>query len=154
MRNENIKMEARNEVQIRLFRASDLDAVMQIWLSSNLQAHAFIDSDYWIKQEKAVREQIPSAEVYIAVRGNTVCGFIGIYKNTIEGLFVNKRDRGMGIGKSLLDFAKQRHDVLSLYVYQKNEKARRFYRRENFKIVQTRKDSDTKETEYRMLWMK
>lgn len=144
----------REDVQIRLFEASDLDTVMQIWLHSNLQAHAFVDPAYWLSQEQSVRDRLPLAEVYTAVRGNMVCGFIGMDKNRIEGLFVHENHRGTGIGRQLLDFAKQRHRRLTLYVYQKNRRAVRFYEREGFKIVRFGVDPDTRETEYRMFWPK
>ena len=32
---------------IRAMQASDLEEVMQIWLTANMEAHDFIDSSYW-----------------------------------------------------------------------------------------------------------
>ena len=32
---------------IREARTGDVDRLMEIWLASNLEAHAFIDAQYW-----------------------------------------------------------------------------------------------------------
>ena len=34
---------------IRIFQAGDLDAVMSIWLNANIEAHHFVDPEYWSK---------------------------------------------------------------------------------------------------------
>lgn len=44
---------------IRTFQAGDLEAVMSIWLSANLEAHAFIDPEYWKRNFDAVTAMIP-----------------------------------------------------------------------------------------------
>ena len=49
---------------IRQYNEGDVDAVMQIWLDTNIQAHNFISSDYWRINSKMVREMLPHAEVY------------------------------------------------------------------------------------------
>lgn len=47
---------------IRQYNEGDVDAVMQIWLDTNIQAHNFISSDYWRINSKMVREMLPHAE--------------------------------------------------------------------------------------------
>ena len=32
---------------IRKMKPADLDAIMEIWLSSNLDAHSFVGRQYW-----------------------------------------------------------------------------------------------------------
>ena len=49
----------------RPFEKKDIDAVMHIWLSSNLEAHSFIPAEYWRKNTAAVRAMIPDAEVTV-----------------------------------------------------------------------------------------
>lgn len=44
-------------------------------------------------------------------------GFIGLNGGHIEGLFVDRAARNLGIGKELLDFAKNNHARLTLNVY-------------------------------------
>ena len=40
---------------IRAMQASDLEEVMQIWLTANMEAHDFIDSSYWKSHFEEVR---------------------------------------------------------------------------------------------------
>lgn len=139
---------------IRKFENLDLDAVMQIWLQANLDAHAFIPASFWEAHFEMVRDMLPQAELYVHEGEDTrqIDGFIGLTENHIEGIFVAKAARSKGIGKALLDYAKSRRPRLTLGVYQKNERALAFYRREQFAIHSEGIDGDTNEAEIQMLW--
>ena len=50
---------------IRQYNEDDIDAVMQIWLDTNIQAHNFISSGYWRINFDMVREMLPLAEIYV-----------------------------------------------------------------------------------------
>ena len=50
---------------IRKFENLDLDAVMQIWLQANLDAHAFIPASFWEAHFEMVRDMLPQAELYV-----------------------------------------------------------------------------------------
>lgn len=52
---------------IRRFRESDLNAVMEIWLAANRQAHGFVRGQYWERNFEMVRQMLPQAEVYVAL---------------------------------------------------------------------------------------
>ena len=43
----------------------DIDAVMQIWLNTNIQVHDFISANYWLANFDAVKEMLPHAEIYV-----------------------------------------------------------------------------------------
>ena len=139
---------------IRKFENLDLDAVMQIWLHGNLDAHAFIAASFWTEHFEMVRDLLPQAELYVHEDAGTrqIDGFIGLTENHIEGIFVAKAARSKGIGKALLGYAKSRKPRLTLSVYQKNERALAFYRREQFVVQSEGIDGDTNEAEIQMLW--
>ena len=139
---------------IRKFESRDLDAVMQIWLHGNLDAHAFIAASFWTEHFEMVRDMLPQAELYVHENEDTqqIDGFIGLTENHIEGIFVAKAARSKGIGKALLDYVKSRRPRLDLSVYQKNERALAFYRREQFVVQSEGIDGDTNEAEIQMLW--
>lgn len=46
-----------------------------------------------------------------------------------------KQRQNRGIGKKLMDELKKHKTILHLHVYEKNEKALRFYQREHFTIL-------------------
>ena len=121
---------------IRKYGDGDIDAVMQIWLNTNIQAHSFISQDYWKSNFDMVKEMIPLAEIYVheVDNANQIDGFIGLNDDYIEGIFVKETMQSKGIGKQLLNHAKEVKSTLKLRVYQRNEKAIKFYLRENFCI--------------------
>ena len=92
---------------IRKFTQSDRDTVMNIWLTSNIQAHSFIPKEYWINHFEQVKEILPQSTVYVYEKNGSVQGFIGLTEHHIEGIFVEESMRGKGIGTQLLNHAKQ-----------------------------------------------
>ena len=139
---------------IRRFETQDLDTVMQIWLHGNLDAHAFIAASFWTEHFEMVRDMLPQAKLYVHEDEDTrqIDGFIGLTENHIEGIFVAKAARYKGIGRALLEYAKSRKPRLTLSVYQKNERALAFYRREQFTVQSEGIDENTNEAEIQMLW--
>jgi len=139
---------------IRAFEKHDIDSVMKLWLDTNISAHSFIKSDYWQNNFDIVKRIIPDATVFIYEQNGTVQGFIGIMDGYIAGIFICEEMQSKGIGKQLLDYAKNKYDELFLNVYKKNHRALRFYERENFSITAERIDENTGEVEYTMHWRK
>ena len=139
---------------IRKYVAGDLDSVMQIWLNTNIQAHSFISQDYWKSNFEMVKEMIPLAEIYVheVDNANQIDGFIGLNNDYIEGIFIKDVAQSKGAGKQLLDHVKKVKSILKLSVYQKNEKATKFYLREKFSIQSETVDDNTGEKEFVMVW--
>lgn len=137
---------------IRKLQEADINRVADIWLDTNMKAHNFISAQYWKDHFEAVKEMFPQAEVYVYEEENKIQGFIGLNDDYIEGIFVWSEAQSGGIGKQLLDFAKDLKKQLSLSVYQKNTRAIRFYQRENFKIQYETTEEHTGEKEYYMVW--
>lgn len=139
---------------IRAFQKHDLEPVMELWLSANIQAHPFVPRGYWESHFEAVKAMLPEAELYIAEEDGAIQGFIGLDGGYIAGLFVAEDWRSRGIGGQLLKKAKSLYLALALDVYEENEPAVRFYRREGFLPEETRVDAETNCTEIRMRWEK
>jgi len=138
---------------IRTFEAADLDAVMDLWLTANLDAHDFIPADYWQRHVPAVRKMIPAAEVYVSEQDGIILGFLGLSGDYIAGIFVKKSARRAGVGTELLHTAKKRREKLHLSVYQKNTPAVRFYEREGFYLISQGIDEDTGEEALELSWV-
>lgn len=141
---------------IRQFKKNDLPAVMQIWLDTNIKAHDFIQKEYWESNYEIVKEILPDAEIYVHEddTADFIDGFIGLTDNYIAGIFVKEDKQSKGIGKKLLNYVKNIKPNISLSVYQKNTKAVRFYKREQFQIVSENVDDITNEKEFIMEWNK
>lgn len=137
---------------IRKFQTGDLETVMSVWLNANLEAHSFIDPDYWLGNYDAVKDMIPQAEVYVSEGEHGINGFIGVVDDYIAGIFVDVSARAAGIGSQLLDRVRQNRKSLRLSVYRKNTTAVSFYRRRGFQIDKESVDPETAEPEYTMIW--
>lgn len=129
---------------------------MQIWLDTNIKAHSFISQNYWIENYENVKNILPQAEIYVYEDDNTnqIDGFLGLTNAYIEGLFVREAIQSKGIGKQLLNYAKEIKSSLRLSVYQKNARAISFYKREQFVICSENNDERTNEKEFIMTWNK
>lgn len=139
---------------IRKLQKKDLPQVMQIWLAGNIEAHPFIPKAYWRDHFDAVAAQLPQADVFVFEKDGKIVGFIGLVDNYVAGLFVEKNSRSQGIGRQLLDYAKGLHESLKLHVYEQNERAVEFYKREGFVRFGKDLDRDTNAAEYLMAWQK
>ena len=137
---------------IRKLQNVDINKVADIWLKTNLEAHAFIPGQYWIGNYEAVKKMLPQAEVYVYEDNKIIQGFVGVRDEYIEGIFVSGKMQSHGIGKALLDYIKDKKARLQLNVYQKNVRAMSFYQREGFIIQSEGMDEFTGEKEYMMNW--
>lgn len=137
---------------IREFKISDVNKVMSIWLDSNIDAHSFVPAGYWRDNFEYAEKQIKNAEIYVYEKCGETAGFIGLSGNYIEGLFVKKEYRSLGIGTALIDFVKHKKKELSLNVYCQNEKAVKFYIKNGFEIKE--KLDLNPAGEYVMAWEK
>lgn len=90
---------------IRPFLKADLPAVLSIWLSANQDAtHLSLPPTYLA----LVRELLPQAEILIHESDpGQSDGFIGLSDSLIEGLFVARSARFHGVGRQLLNAAKE-----------------------------------------------
>lgn len=146
---------------IRKMKETDVEAVADIWLDTNIKAHDFIPAQYWKEQFPAVKEMLRQAEIYVyeadlfpASAGGVerICGFIGMSGEYIEGIFVRKDAQSRGAGRALTDYVKSVKGRLTLKVYCKNERAIKFYKREGFRIQEEGVDPATGEKEFTMIW--
>lgn len=139
---------------IRKFKETDLPAVMQIWIDTNICSHNFIPKNYWFENYEMVQTILPQAEIYVFEDDDTkqINGFIGLSGNYIEGLFIKTDFQAQGLGKQLLEYVKNFKSNMKLSVYQKNIQAIQFYKREGFSIVSEKYDDSTNEKEFLMVW--
>lgn len=139
---------------IRAFKADDLNDVMDIWLNTNIKAHSFINENYWISNYELVRSQyIPNSTTYVHEDEGKVNGFLSIMDESFIGaIFIDSEYQSRGIGRVLINYAKEKYDKLSLAVYEENKRALEFYKREGFKVTLLQVDEATGRKELIMEW--
>ena len=137
---------------IRLAERQDLDRIMEIWLEGNLQAHDFVDLDYWTGCFQEVREAIAQADVWVWDDSGRVEAFAGMVEHYLAGLFVSGAQRGKGIGGMLLEHIKEQRFPLTLHVYSWNAGAVQFYERHGFGTISEYIDPETGQPEREMIF--
>ncbi len=79
---------------------------------------------------------LPHNEVWVAEEDGLVVGFSGLGDDSLRHLWVRPEAQNRGIGTALLALAKERRpNGFTLWVFQKNVGARRFYERHGFTLV-------------------
>ena len=137
---------------IKKFEIEDLDEIMNIWLETNISAHGFIKASYWKENFEMVKEMMMNSEIYLYKEDNKIYGFIGLIDDYIAGIFIKDKYQSRGIGNNLLDYVKSNRNRLLLSVYNKNNRAIEFYKREGFIIVKNEIDEANNEKEFVMEW--
>jgi GNAT superfamily N-acetyltransferase len=87
----------------------------------------------------------PANEVWLAEDGETPVAYIAFRPSFIEHLFVDPDRQNEGLGLTLLEKARAAYAELTLWTFQQNDKARRFYERHGFVAVTFTEGADNEE---------
>ena len=94
-----------------------------------------------------------TTEVWLAVdEAGDIEGYIAFKPDFIEHLFIRPASQGQGVGVMLLAKAMAASRELSLWTFQKNARARRFYERHGFAVVMETDGQDNEEKEPDVLY--
>ena len=136
--------------EVRRARADEAEAVAGVWLRSR---HATVPANPPIVHtDDEVRGWFadvvfPSREVWVVDAGDTVVGVMVLDGDDLDQLHIEPGWTGRGLGAELVAIAKARRpDGLTLWTFQANGGARRFYEREGFVALRTT-DGDNEEGE-------
>ena len=138
---------------IRLARPEDAAALGDI-------LHDWVEATPWMPNLHPradaghfMADLIGSSEVYVLGRPS---GFVVRIDEEVRLLHLAAEARGQGFGTWLLNFAKQDRNRLTLWTFQANTGARRFYAREGFREVEETDGSRNEEQlpDVRLEWLR
>lgn len=123
----------------------------------------WIDATDWMPRQRALEEIEANYRdrvflnriVTVAEIRGTVAGYLALDRDSdeITALFVGPR--GQGVGAALVSAAKQARDQLSLWTFQANAGARRFYAREGFhEVERSAGENDENLPDIRFQWQR
>lgn len=126
---------ARVVPQTRRASIDEADAIADVWLRSR---HASAEIPPPVHTDPDVRGWIrdillASAEVWVAIEGTEIAGMMALHEEWIEQLYVAPEHQGAGHGTRLLRLAQSSRDELSLWTFEANLAARRFYEGRGFR---------------------
>ncbi len=127
----------------RLSDALPCAKILQQWIN---ETHWFPNPAPESASEQAMARRISSGVVMVAQNAGGIVGFVAYEGGFLECLYLEKEARNQGLGRALLDLAKNNGaETVSLWVLQRNHAARRFYAREGFCEVELGDGDDNEE---------
>ena len=142
---------------LRRATEDDAGAAADVWLRSFATA---LPSVRLAHTEQEVRDWVrhvlvPRHETWVALVDERVVGLLTLGDGELEQLYLDPPWQGGGIGGRLVDLAKRRRPAgLTLWTFQVNESAHRFYERHGFRAVE-RTDgarNEEREPDVRYVW--
>lgn len=131
-----------------------VEQLLGVWERSVRETHLFL-SDGEIKE---IRRYVPAALTAVPdliVETNTEgtpIAFMGIDGGKMEMLFLAPEERGMGLGRKLLEYGITEYGVKELTVNEQNPQAKGFYEHMGFQ-VRERSEVDEQGNPYPILFM-
>lgn len=121
-------------LELRLFSEDDRGSCQRIAARAALSSYGPRMPEFrdWFVETQPLE---PADERIVAVRNQTVAGFLDLIGSHISNLFVDPQHQGQGIGTALMAEAERRSaGDLTLTVFTSNPGARRLYERLGFEV--------------------
>jgi len=142
-----------DDLMIRAFTPTDMDAVLGVWLNASIQAHDFVAPDYWVARVDDMQQvHLPASESWVYEEDGEVLGFLSLVDATLAALFVAPGRQGEGIGARLLEHAQRLRPELELRVYAANTRSIAFYEKHGFRRLACQPDGHSGHEEWTMTW--
>ena len=134
-------------MRIRRAEPADAEAVASVFIASFASLLRFLPQLHTHDEDRAfIAGLVQRAEVWLAEAGDEVIGFVALSPAQVEQLYVHPDHQRRGVGGALLAKAKERQpDGFTLWVFQQNEQARRFYEQHGMTLVKLTDGSGNEE---------
>jgi GNAT superfamily N-acetyltransferase len=127
----------------------DTDTIADVYIASYAgltflpKLHTDDETRGWVR---AV--MVPGHEVWVVEEDGNVVGFAALSDDMLGWIYVHPNAQSRGAGSALLDRAKLlRPHGFTLWTFQRNEGARRFYERHGLRLVELADGSENEEKE-------
>ncbi|HUA12640.1 MAG TPA: GNAT family N-acetyltransferase [Solirubrobacteraceae bacterium] len=144
------------ELRVRRARADEHDAVATLWLRARAAAYPAIPPPAHSETEVRTwfRDHVlPDEEVWVVAAPEGLVAMMALRGEELAQLYVAPRWTGRGLGAELLGRAMRDRASLTLWAFQANGGARRFYERHGFQAVaMTDGENEEGEPDVRYEW--
>ena len=129
---------------IRQYEGQDLQDLLTTWAAASEIAHPFLTEDFLAAERENIPNlYLPNAETWVYEADGRVVGFVDLIGNEVGAIFVHPNHQRMGIGKRLMDKAKELRGELEVEVFVKNAIGRAFYAKYGFTPIQEKVHDQT-----------
>lgn len=132
-----------------------ISQLIEVWEDSVKATHLFLASEEIENIKKYVPLGLREVKHLIILENESHLpfAFMGIENQKLEMLFIKNSERGKGLGKQLIHYAKEKYDVSELVVNEQNPNAKGFYEHMGFQIYK-RSEIDEQGNPYPILYMR
>ena len=122
---------------IRQYKDSDLEGLLSSWEEASKLAHPFLSEEFLARERKNIPEiYLPNADTWVAEIEGELVGFIALIGNEVGAIFLQPKHHHKGIGKALMDKARELHGDLEVEVFSANKIGRQFYSKYGFELLE------------------
>lgn len=129
---------------IRKYRDQDLDDLLAAWASASEIAHPFLTQEFLdLERQNIPNLYLPNAETWVFEDEGRVVGFVALLGNEVGAIFVNPNQQRRGVGRQLMDKAKELRGELVVEVFKANTMGRAFYAKYGFTPIEEKVHEQT-----------
>lgn len=136
-------------------RTPDLiDRLLAVWENAVRATHRFLTDSEIDNIKKHVPQALNGIAHLLIAKDDTgsPVAFMGIEDNTLAMLFISPEKSGKGLGKRLIRYGIENHDIRRVTVNEQNPQAKGFYEHMGFRVYK-RTDHDEQGNPYPLLYM-
>lgn len=121
---------------IRKYRDQDLDDLLTVWAAASEIAHPFLTQEFLaLERDNIPNLYLPNAETWVFEDEGRFVGFVALLGNEVGAIFVHPSHQRRGVGRRLMDKAKELRGELVVEVFKANTIGRAFYARYGFETI-------------------
>lgn len=138
---------------IKRYEPSDCDELLDVWERATRSAHPFLRDDFLeVERRNIPHVYLPVAETWVWLADAHVAGFISLLGNEVGAVFVDPKSHRSGIGRTLMERAKDLRTELEVEEFERNPKGVAFYSSLGFSVVHRNVHEPTGFDVVRMRW--
>jgi GNAT superfamily N-acetyltransferase len=134
---------------LRKLDLADMDAAALVHRTAYDHAFPWLTARHTPREDRAFfRERLSTTgELWGAFDNAAMIGIIAFRADWVDQLYVLPNWQRRGVGTALLEIAQRRFPRLSLWTFQRNAPARRFYEARGFVLIETTDGTGNEEKE-------
>ena len=124
-------------MNVRPCADEELETLIRLWHETSEATYGFLPTEkgrsFEDRRAYFLANIAPRHELWVAEEDGELLGFLAIDGDSIDRLYVHPRQQRRGVGRALLDKARELSPRgLRLFTHVENEAARRFYESQGF----------------------